>query len=586
MLMRRLSRCAAAGAPRTRQFFTAGEAPQAELPSRIERYGPILATEQGESMQKTGKKRHWTDEPVPAGAVPPTSPLEGYEPRAAHTTRALDSCTSRFAPTCPSCRLPTLFPGGRSEKPRVQCTVLPSGLRVVSQENYGQVATFAMFIDAGSMYEAADELGTCHFLETCAFKATVTRSGDDILALCQAHGISASAVFNREVLMYKVDALRTGMPAALDLLADAIVSPRFDAALVDEARTVIAYQRDEALSQPQVLVSEHLYAAAYGQDTPLGRKEKADDAAIGLIAPSILSRYHSRYFAAPRMVLSAVGVDHATAVALAKTAFRDLRAVAAPGGQTARPMVSYVGGDARSSPDWSSAPATVAASAAASKTHYTHVMLAFPTIGWSHDDVVPVCVVDTLLGGGSSFSAGGPGKGMYSRLYREVLNQFSWVESANAFSTQLYDCGLVGIYGSSPPEHALDLSTVIASHLVRLAEAPLQEGELRRARNQLASSVLMNLETRGLLAEDIGRQILNHGKRLEVEELTRRILAVSPADIMRVMRAAIAHPPSFAAVGDASAIPEYEAFRDFFASAAARHKTEATAGSGIARIRT
>lgn len=33
-------------------------------------------------------------------------------------------------------------------------------------------------------------------------------------------------------------------------------------------------------------------------------------------------------------------------------------------------------------------------------------------------DIVPVCVMQMLLGGGSSFSAGGPGKGMYSRLYR------------------------------------------------------------------------------------------------------------------------------------------------------------------------
>ena len=56
------------------------------------------------------------------------------------------------------------------------------------------------------------------------------------------------------------------------------------------------------------------------------------------------------------------------------------------------------------------------------------------------DDVVPVCVVDTLLGGGSSFSAGGPGKGMYSRLYREVLNAYAWVESANAFSVSCVRC--------------------------------------------------------------------------------------------------------------------------------------------------
>lgn len=37
---------------------------------------------------------------------------------------------------------------------------------------------------------------------------------------------------------------------------------------------------------------------------------------------------------------------------------------------------------------------------------------------------VDIFLQQVLLGGGDSFSAGGPGKGMYSRLYREVLNRF------------------------------------------------------------------------------------------------------------------------------------------------------------------
>lgn len=43
--------------------------------------------------------------------------------------------------------------------------------------------------------------------------------------------------------------------------------------------------------------------------------------------------------------------------------------------------------------------------------------------GWQDADLVPMCVLQILLGGGNSFSAGGPGKGMYSRLYRELLNK-------------------------------------------------------------------------------------------------------------------------------------------------------------------
>jgi predicted Zn-dependent peptidase len=77
-----------------------------------------------------------------------------------------------------------------------------------------------------------------------------------------------------------------------------------------------------------------------------------------------------------------------------------------------------------------------------------------------------------------------------------------------------------------------------------------------------ARSVLMNLETRGLLVEDVGRQILSHGKRLDPSALVARIRAVTPEDIIRVMRTALAAPPSFAAVGDVSRIADYEAIRE------------------------
>ena len=34
------------------------------------------------------------------------------------------------------------------------------------------------------------------------------------------------------------------------------------------------------------------------------------------------------------------------------------------------------------------------------------------------DDLVGIVILQQLLGGGDSFSAGGPGKGMYTRLYK------------------------------------------------------------------------------------------------------------------------------------------------------------------------
>lgn len=384
-------------------------------------------------------------------------------------------------------------------------------------------------------------------------------------------GIATSAVFNREVLMYKAECLRSDVGEALSLVAETVQTPLLSAAALDGARRIIAFQRDEAASQPQVLASEQLLAAAYGRTSPLGRPEKCPASALASVDTAALRRFAAKHFCASRMVLAAVGVEHSAAVAAAEAAFGGLPVSASAGGALGgppRPRVEYVGGDVRSSPDWSQLPPTVAAATA--KTEFAHMMLAFPTVGWSHEDVVPVCVVDTLLGGGSSFSAGGPGKGMYSRLYREVLNAHAWVDAANAFSTQLYDAGVVGVYGSAAPEKSGALLRIAAKQLARLAESPPAPAELARARNQLASSVMMNLETRALLSEDIGRQILAHGRRMDPAELVRRIAAVTSDDIMRVMRAALSAPPAFAFVGHAPDLPDYNQLRDFFAESAAR----------------
>ena len=61
--------------------------------------------------------------------------------------------------------------------------------------------------------------------------------------------------------------------------------------------------------------------------------------------------------------------------------------------------------------------------------------------------------------------------------------------------------------------------------------------ELSRAKNQLKSSLLMNLESRPILFEDIGRQVLTYGARTPAADLVRQIESVTAADLNKVARA-------------------------------------------------
>lgn len=53
-----------------------------------------------------------------------------------------------------------------------------------------------------------------------------------------------------------------------------------------------------------------------------------------------------------------------------------------------------------------------------------HIVIGLESVGHQHKDFVTHCVLNMMMGGGGSFSAGGPGKGMYTRLYTNVLNRY------------------------------------------------------------------------------------------------------------------------------------------------------------------
>ena len=170
----------------------------------------------------------------------------------------------------------------------------------------------------------------------------------------------------------------------------------------------------------------------------------------------------------------------------------------------------------------------------------SHIHLAFEALPISSDDIYALATLQTLLGGGGSFSAGGPGKGMYSRLYTNVLNQHGWVESCVAFNHSYTDSGLFGISASCSPTRVAQMLDVMCRELQALTLdtgfSALQIAEVNRAKNQLKSSLLMNLESRMVELEDLGRQVQVHGRKVGVKEMCRKIDQLTVPDIRRVAR--------------------------------------------------
>jgi len=423
---------------------------------------------------------------------------------------------------------------------------LSNGLRVATEETYGQTCSMGLFINAGSRYENDHNAGISHVLEHCAFKSTENRSHLRLVRDVEDMGGYISAHCEREHMMYSANVLRPFTSSVLEIVAETVLRPKIEQWDLEETRKVIGFELQSLETNAQALVTESLHAAAFGDGSALGRTTWCPARNLNKIGSDEIKSFTDTYFSAPRMVLAAAGADHDEFVALAEKYFSDL-----PSEDKAPPaeLCTYTGGDRR----------------LRGESELTHLSLCFDGGGWKSQDLLATCVLHMLLGGGGSFSAGGPGKGMYSRLYLSVLNQFGWVDSATAFNAMYDEAGLIGIYGTCKPSDAGKLTEVFVEQMLKLASSPATEEETSRAKNQLKSSIMMNLESRQILCEDIGRQMLTYGHREDAASMCARIDAISATDVMNVAKKAVSSAPTFAAFGDVSTIPSYETIATKFA---------------------
>jgi mitochondrial-processing peptidase subunit alpha len=283
-------------------------------------------------------------------------------------------------------------------------------------------------------------------------------------------------------------------------------------------------------------LGEALQVAAYGSHQQLGQPHFCPSEALPQLSADTVHQFWQRQFVQnPRgLVVGGAGLRHDFLVEMAQHHFGHLQQ-----DDTGRTLVepsAYCGGEQRIQHSTTDGLVRIA--------------VGFEVGGWHSSDLVATCVLQTLLGGGSSFSAGGPGKGMYSRLYRQVLNRYGWAESAQAFSSLHTESGLWGISGSVSPRNARDMVQVFTEHLARLAVEPVSDEELDRARNMLKCNVLTQLESRLVLFEDMGRQVLTYGQRECMNLTCEKIVAVTKEDIQQVAYKALQQPPTLASVGE------------------------------------
>ncbi|KAF5388602.1 hypothetical protein D9757_004703 [Collybiopsis confluens] len=459
-----------------------------------------------------------------------------------------------------------------------QVTTLPNNIRVATDPTPGYFSSVGLYVDAGSRYETPDISGASHFIDRLAFKSTKQRSAEAMVTAMHGMGGQIMASSSRETIMYQSSHFSKATPTALELISETALNPSFLPEEIEAQRDAAYYEVRELQAKPEMLLPEILHAVAYGNQG-LGNSVLCPEDRIDLIDNNILRRTMADWYKPEKMVIAGAGIEHEELVKLVDKYFSSLRYLAPS------PSISpSIPATQRSVPNpqmpinllasSSSHPVRKSLSRAASylfpntpsdslldtsvspppsytgghkfmhesKGDFDHLYIAFEGVGIHDADIYALATMQVLLGGGGSFSAGGPGKGMYSRLYTHILNHFAQIDHCASFHHIYSDSSLFGLFASFVPAasgvRGGNTPSQILPHLVHqlslLMYTTVPAEELTRAKNQLSSSLMMAMESRSIQVEDLGRQVLVHNRAVSVTEMTEKIALVTADDIARV----------------------------------------------------
>ncbi|KAI3763141.1 hypothetical protein L1987_53591 [Smallanthus sonchifolius] len=291
-----------------------------------------------------------------------------------------------------------------------------------------------------------------------AFNSTANRSHLCLVREVEAIGGNVKASASRDQMSFTYEALKTYVPQMVELLVDSVRNQVFlDWEVKDQIQKVKA-EISECANNPETLLLEAVHSAGYSG--ALANPLIASEASLNRLDNTILEQF--------------VSVEE--------------------------PKSVYLGGDRRVKAD----------------TGRTSFALAFGLPGgWLNmKEAMTLTVLQMLMGGGDSFSAGGPGKGMYSRLSDlRVLNEYPEIPSFSAFNFIYSNTALFGIQGTTSPKFARKAIDLVVEDLETIRfEGAVRPEQLDRAKQSTKSAILMNLESRTVASEDIGRQIMIYGE--------------------------------------------------------------------------
>jgi predicted Zn-dependent peptidase len=393
-------------------------------------------------------------------------------------------------------------------------TTLRNGLRLLTAQMPGmRSASIAFFFTFGSRYEHDAVAGISHFIEHMLFKGS-QRYPTARLISETIEGVGG--VFNgstgKELTSYTARVPGEHLPIVMNVLADMVRHPLFDATEIEKERNVILEELSSTRDDPQEWVGLLLDQAMW-PGLPLGRDDAGFEETVAQLQRQQMLGYLDEYYRPNSLVISVAGnIDHAQVLDTTESLFGDW--------------------EAREHTPWSkSLPAhdTPPVVLVTKETEQANICLGTLGIAHSSPDYYTFVLINAILG-----------EGMSSRLFQTIREEQGLAYDIGSYFNSYFETGNLVVSAGVDPLQTEPAIRAIVGELAGLYETAVPDDELGRIKAYVRGSMVLGLEGTQQVASWLGGQESLRDSVLDIDEVIAQVDAITPQDIQRVAQTCFA----------------------------------------------
>lgn len=389
-----------------------------------------------------------------------------------------------------------------------QLTTLPNGLRIVTTPIEGtKSVTVLCLTGAGSRYEHKEINGISHYLEHLFFKgAERYKNAMEVASAIDSVGGDFNAFTGKEYVGYYVKLGTDDKEVAFDVIGDMILNANFLPEEIEKERGVIMEEYNMYQDTPMYQVGWDFERLMFG-DQPMGWDQIGTKEIINALNRDQFVAFKNALYVPSNIVISVAGnVTEEEAKQLVEKYF------------------PFQDGKREFGPnDYQKGLSTEKAILQNKKTEQAHLIIGVEALAARHADEYVEKILSIILGGGMS-----------SRMFSHVREQKGLAYYIRTSTDDYTDTGVLSTSAGINLDKIDSAVEAIVEEYKKIKEEKVAQEELDKAKGFMKGKIVLRIEDSEEYAHLMGKQALLYPSILSVDDILKKIDAVTAEDVLRL----------------------------------------------------